>query len=144
MSSITDDAAFNSTSTYYATTGGSSPSGTVWKASTVVAGQAPAVTQTIFTFAAVTVAGTYLVSGSQPTISNAVAANPAAAFSFAINGTAAPYYTFNDLAGGGNFSILLTLAVGDVVTVVFGLAGQNNTTWAAGGIAGLTKITVTP
>lgn len=147
MSSITDGAAFNSTSAYYATTGGgpSPSSGTVWKASTVTAGQAPGANPvTLFTFPAVTVAGSYLVQGSQPTSSNAVAANPAIAFTFNINGTNPPGLNFNALAGSGTFSMLMTLAVGDVVSVNFLLAGQNNTLWSGGGIAGLTKITLTP
>jgi hypothetical protein len=124
---------------------GPGPAGTVYRASSVTPGGTIGIPNTPFTFPAVTEAGTFLLQGGQPTIANAPAAQSPLAFVFNINGTSALNYNFLAVPGSGSFSILLTLAIGDIVTVTVGQGGvPGATTWGAGGIAGLGRITVTP
>lgn len=124
---------------------GPGPAGTLYIASSVTPGNTIGIPNTPFTFPAVTEAGTFLVQGAQPTIANAPAAQSPLAFVFNINGTSALNYNFLAVPGSGSFSILLTLAVGDVVTITIGQGGAPGaTTWGAGGIASLARVVITP
>lgn len=122
---------------------GPGPAGTIYVASIVTAGGVVGISNVPFTFPAVTEAGTYLIQGGQPIINNDPASASPIGLTWRINGTSPANYNCLLLPGPVAFNIVLTLAVGDVASITLGQTGGAST-WAVGGVASISKITLTP
>ena len=135
----------NPTTPFYGGGGPSPPpsSSTIYKASSVTFNTTVGISDVPFTFPAVTQAGTYLIQGAQPIINNTPGTASPVALAWRINGTSPPYFNCLTLPGPVSFSIVLTLAVGDVVSITLGQTGGASV-YAVGGVASITKVTLKP